>query len=132
MESPTSHRSAWQLIRFVIAGGFNTLASYLTFALCIRLGWHFVPANLAGFVVGILLGFKLHGTFVFDHSGEKRFLRFALIAVLLLGFSLLIQAIVRQWVNDYVAGALAAAITVPTSFLLNRALVFHAPDHTEP
>ena len=128
MESPTRHRTAWQLIRFLIAGGFNTLASYLAFALCIRLGWHFVPANLVGFLVGVLIGFKVHGAFVFDHPGEKRFLRFMVIAVLLLGCSLGIQAIVRQWVNDYVAGALAAAVTIPISFLLNRALVFHAPE----
>ena len=126
--SPGIYRLAMQLIRFVIVGGFNTLASYLMFALCIRLGCHFVVATLAGFVVGMLIGFRLHGAYVFDHPGDHRFLRFTLIGVLLLGCSLAIQASIRHWVNDYLAGALAAAVTIPMSFLLNRALVFHAPD----
>jgi putative flippase GtrA len=126
--SPGFCRSLLQLMRFSIVGVFNTVASYLMFALCIKLGAHFVVATLAGFALGMLMGFRLHGAFVFDHPGDHRFLQFSIIAVLLLLCSLGIQALIRPWVNDYLAGALAACFTIPVSFLLNRAFVFLAPE----
>ena len=129
--SPGFARSLLQLMRFTVVGLFNTVASYLVFALCISLGAHFVVATLAGFATGMLMGFKLHGAYVFDHPGDHRFLRFTLIAVALLGCSLAIQALIRSSVNDYLAGAIAAGFTIPVSFLLNRAFVFHAPDRAD-
>jgi putative flippase GtrA len=125
-------RTLLQLMRFSLVGVFNTLASYLVFALCIRLGAHFVLATLASFATGMLAGFKLHGAYVFDHPGEHRFLRFTLIGVALLGCNLALQALIRTWVNDYLSGAIAACCTIPVSFLLNRAFVFHAPAVPEP
>jgi putative flippase GtrA len=116
-----------RLVRFSVVGFVNTLASYLTFAACIRIGLHYTLATLAAFAVGMLMGFKLHGAFVFDHPGDRRFVRYALISVGLLGCSLAIQALTRTMVNDYAAGAIAAATTIPISFLLNRAFVFQAP-----
>ena len=120
-------RGFLRLVRFSTVGVFNTLVSYLVFALFVRMGFHYVAATFAAFVVGMLMGFKLHGAFVFDHSGSGRFLRYTLIALAVFFCGLVVQALVRGTVNDYVAGAIACAITVPVSFLLNRAFVFHAP-----
>jgi putative flippase GtrA len=116
-----------RLFRFLIVGVFNSLVSYLAFALVIRIGGHYTVATLAAYAVGTLMGFKLHGAFVFDHPGDRQFWRFVAISLALLGCSLGIQALAQTWVNEYVAGAIAAAITIPVSFLLNRAFVFHAP-----
>ena len=58
--------------------------------------------------VGVLIGFKMHGRFVFEHPGAHRFVQFALISIVLLGCSLGMQALARHWVNDYLSGALAA------------------------
>lgn len=124
-------RSVLRLVRFSIVGSFNSVVSYLVFALFIRSGFHYTVATFAAFLVGMLMGFKLHGALVFDHSGERRFLRFALISVGLFGCSIGIQALARNTVNDYAAGAIAAAITIPISFLLNRTFVFHAADIAE-
>lgn len=116
-----------RLFRFLVVGVFNSLVSYLAFALIIRIGWHFTVATLVAYSVGTLMGFKLHGAFVFDHPGDGRFWRFIAISLILLACSMGIQTLAQLSVNDYVAGAIAAAITVPVSFLLNRAFVFHAP-----
>jgi putative flippase GtrA len=125
------YRGFLRLVRFSIVGVLNTLASYLVFAAFIRMGFHFSVATFAAFTVGMLMGFKLHGAYVFDHPGDRRFLRFSMISLAIFAFSLLIQTLVRDTVNDYVAGAIAAVITIPISFLLNRAFVFHAPDASE-
>jgi putative flippase GtrA len=100
------------------------LVAYLTFAALILVGLHFAVATLFGSLVGILLGFKLHGKLVFDHSGEGRFMRFVGISLLAYGLSLGIQTLSRPFMNSYLAGGLAAMLTVPVSYLLNRALVF--------
>jgi putative flippase GtrA len=125
---PVIYRSILRLIRFSIVGIINTVASYLVFALFIWAGVHYVFASLAASSIGMLMGFKLHGAFVFDHPGDHRFLRFMGISFLIFACSLGIQALARISVNDYLAGAIAAAITIPISFLLNQAFVFHAPD----
>jgi putative flippase GtrA len=125
--SPEMYRAVLRFGRFVIVGLFNTLLSYLVFCFFIWMGVHFTLSTLVSYAVGMLIGFKLHGAFVFDHPGDHRFLRFTLISVVLLGCSLAIQAVVRTRVNDYLAGAIAACITIPVSFLLNRAFVFQAP-----
>jgi len=39
--------------------------------------------------------------------------------------SLGIQAVARPACNGYFAGAIAAFITIPTSFILNKNFVFH-------
>ncbi|OGR02797.1 MAG: hypothetical protein A2520_09525 [Deltaproteobacteria bacterium RIFOXYD12_FULL_53_23] len=115
----------FQLVRFGIVGSVNTFFSYLVFAFCLGLGWHFSLATLIGSIVGMLMGFKLHGRFVFGNPGKGRFLRFALIFCFVYGVSVGIQWIARLTVNGYLAGAIAALITIPLSFLLNRGLVFH-------
>jgi putative flippase GtrA len=121
------HSTLSRLIRFLIVGVCNSLVSYLAFALIIRIGWHFTVATVVAYTVGTLMGFKLHGAFVFDHPGDRQFWRFIAISLALLACSMGIQKLAQTGVNAYVAGAIAAAITIPVSFLLNRAFVFHAP-----
>ena len=127
LTSAAIYGSLWRLVRFLIVGGFNTLVSYLVFALIIWIGGHFTLATLVAYSVGTLLGFKLHGAFVFDHPGDGRFWRFVAFSLVLLACSMGIQALAQPSVNAYVAGAIAASITIPVSFLWNRAFVFHAP-----
>ena len=113
------------LVRFGIVGSVNSFFAYLVFALSLRLGCHFSLATLIGSLFGMMTGFKLHGHFVFGNPGNGRFLRFALIFCFVYGVSVGIQEIARLAVNGYLAGAIAAAITIPVSFFLNRNMVFH-------
>ncbi|MBI3131286.1 MAG: GtrA family protein [Acidobacteria bacterium] len=116
-----------RLIRFGFVGGLNSAAAYLTFALLIRAGVHYAAATLIGSLMSMLMGFKLHGAFVFRNSGNGRFLRFLAIFLAMYGLSVGIQSLSRQWVNGYLAGGAAALVTIPISFLLNGAFVFR-PD----
>jgi putative flippase GtrA len=121
-----------RLVRFGMVGSVNTLVSYLVFAGLLRVGWHYAAATLVGSICGMVLGFRLHGRFVFRNPGRGRFLRFALFFVGLYGLSIGIQALARMAMNGYLAGALAASITIPTSFLLNRNFVYHRDPNQVP
>ena len=122
----------YQLVRFGFVGLVNTIFAYLVFALSLRLGCHFALATLFGSIFGMLMGFKLHGHFVFGNPGTGRFLRFALIFCFVYGVSVGIQVMVRPVLNGYLAGAVAASITIPISFLLNRNFVFHGTADQKP
>lgn len=114
-----------RLARFGIVGFVNTIFAYLVFALSLRIGCHFALATLIGSAFGMATGYRLHGRFVFANPGKGRFMRFALIFVLMYMLSVGIQAVARSTCNGYFAGAIAAFITIPTSFILNRNFVFH-------
>lgn len=129
--SAETYGALLRLVRYLMVGVLNTLASYGVFALFIWMGFHYTAATFAAFSVGMLMGFKLHGAFVFDHPGDHRFLRYTVISLVLFALSLGVQALVRTMANDYVAGAVACSISIPISFLLNRAFVFHAPDNLD-
>jgi len=116
--------SIFRLLRFGVVGTLNTAISYGVFSLFLFLGLHYSLATLGGGLVGMTLGFKLHGALVFKHSGKGRFVWFALVFVLIYMLSLGIQLLARRGVNGYLAGAIASAITVPISFSLNQVLVF--------
>lgn len=112
------------LLRYVVVGGVNTLLAFGVFVLFLKVGCHFSVATLAGGICGMVMGFKLHGTLVFGHSGRGRFLWFLAIFVSMYGLSLGIQTLARGSVNGYLAGAVASCVTVPVSYLLNRTFVF--------
>lgn len=117
-------RPTYRIIRFAMVGCVNSVAAYAMFAVLLRLGLHYSLATFAGSLVGMAIGFKLHGAFVFDHPGRGRFIYFTLIFSLVMGLSLGIQAVARVAVDGYTAGAIAASITIPISFILNRTFVF--------
>ncbi len=133
MVEPTpGHPRLSRLIRFGLVGSLNSMAAYATFALLIRAGVHYAPATLLGSLVSMLMGFKLHGAIVFRQSGKGRFTRFLLIFMGVYLLSVGLQALLRPWMNGYLAGGAAALVTIPISFLLNGSLVFRpdrAPDN---
>ena len=73
--SPDTSRALLRFLRFLIVGGVNTLASYLVFCGCIWIGLHFTLATLVSYGVGVLIGFKMHGRFVFEHPGARDVVR---------------------------------------------------------
>ena len=118
-------REGLRLVRYGIVGSLNTVMAYGVFAGLLRAGLHFTLATLASSTFGMVVGFKLHGRFVFGHSGEGRFPRFFLLFAALYGLNLGLQGLARMAVNGYSAGAIAACVSIPVSFLVNRNFVFH-------
>ena len=117
---------AGELKRFVTAGVFNTGFSYAVYALCLWLGIPYPLANLAAMVAGVMVGFLTQGYFVFRRLEGWRFPRFLLSWLVLWGLNVLLIRLLLPLTgaNAYVAGALALLIIVPTSFMVQKHLVF--------
>ncbi len=114
-----------RFLRFLLSGGFNTVATYGIYLALFRMLDYRVAYTIA-YAVGILLSYVINWLFVFRmHRGWS--------SVLLFPFVYLAQylaglAVVWAWVDHLgltkaLAPLLAIAITIPLTYALSR-LVF--------
>lgn len=122
-----------QLTRFAGVGLFATL-THVTVAFAIRygLGWDVQAANLAGFIVAVMLSYFGHAQVTFRSTGNHQWQmpRFGLVA----GFGLLLSSGITFVICDLLGGSFAlamaiVAMAVPGStFLGSRFWVFARRD----
>ena len=124
--APLNRPATGEIARFIIAGGVNTGFSYAVYAACLWLGLAYPLANLAAMVAGVLIGFVTQGHFVFRTLEGRRFPAFILTWLGLWGLNVLLIRLLLPAAsgNAYLAGALALAIIVPLSYLIQKHLVF--------
>jgi putative flippase GtrA len=117
---------AGQASRFLAAGLVNTAFSYGVYAACLWLGIAYPLANLAAMIGGVLIGFVTQGHFVFRRLEGRRFPSFVLSWLALWGLNVLLISLLLPLTRDnaYLAGAIALAVIVPLSFLIQKHLVF--------
>lgn len=121
MDNPLNY----QLVRFALVGGLNTLFSYAVYAVLLYLGLPFAVANFGAMALGILFSFRTQGALVFRNRDRKLLLRFACCWVLIYLFNIgLIAVLVRAGLNAYTAGALALLPVTLLSYVVQKLLVF--------
>lgn len=114
-----------QLVRFVLSGGVNTVATWLGFLVFVT--W--LPYQVAYGIVyaaGIVLSYFLATLFVFEHAPTVRgFFAYPLVYVVQYLLSALILAFVVEWLDIPLSiSPLVVAVTVfPLTFLLSRVIV---------
>ncbi len=128
--SPLLRALMLRLARFGLVGALNSCIAYATFSGLLLVEVHFAVATFAGSVLSMLLGFKLHGSWVFRRDSKGLFLRYVALFIALYLLSVGVQALAQVYMNPYWAGALAAALVWPLSFLLNGRLVFGVDHRT--
>ncbi len=67
-----SRNIIWQFVKFGIVGISNTVINWVVYAICIRLGAHYMLANLAGFLVSVLNAYYWNNKYVFKEKGDGR------------------------------------------------------------
>ena len=118
-----------QFIRYLVVGGFNTLAGYSIYALFNYLLTDKVPfsylfASALSNVVAITISFLTYKCFVFKTKGN--FIREYLRCYAVYGFSFLLGLVLLSilvegiGINSYLAGALLIPVGVIISFLGHR------------
>ncbi|MBU1289345.1 MAG: GtrA family protein [Alphaproteobacteria bacterium] len=117
------------LIRYVLAGLFNTCVAFVVYYASVR--WLMAPAwlgNLAGMVMSILSGFLLSKYFVFNHGARTSYqivLKYLLTygAQYVVGTSV-IYVFMRLGLSAIEAYIVAVPCMVAVSFFLQRYWVF--------
>ncbi len=118
-----------EALRFLLAGAFNTAATYGIYLLALQM----VPYRVAytgAYAIGIVLGYAVNTVFVFRAPWRwKRMLAYPLVYVLQYGVGLLCLTLLveRGWVSDKIAPLLVVVITLPLTFLASRYLIKGKP-----
>lgn len=117
-----------QFVRFLLVGGLNTAFSYAVYAGLLYMGLPYAAANFGALVLGVIFSFRTQGWLVFGNRDGRLIFRFAACwgVIFLVGIAL-IGLLIRLGLNAYWAGALALAPVTVLSYLLQRFLVFRAP-----
>jgi putative flippase GtrA len=118
----------WQLLRFLIVGGINTVFGYSVFFVLTWLGMRYPLAIGLATIAGVSFNFQSVGRLVFGGAPRSRFWRFVgvycLIYLLNLGG---VRLLLAFGANVYVANAIVLLPLSLIAFLLNRRFVFARP-----
>lgn len=118
-------RQVPQVVRFVLSGGLNTVATWLGFVVLVA--W--LPYQLAYgivYVAGIILSYFLATLFVFEHAPTVRgFFAFPLVYVVQYALSALALAVIVEYtaIPVKVSPLVVAIIVFPVTFVLSRVVV---------
>ncbi len=122
------HRESAYLSRYAGSGVLNTVAGFATIFLLMAFGASPFLANVAGYLVGLVLGFTVSRKFVFVSQGHVTSEALRYLAAFLFCFTLNLLTLgfalkSLQW-HAVAAQLLAAGVYTFSMYLLSRYLVF--------
>ncbi|MDP4461172.1 GtrA family protein [Staphylococcus hyicus] len=114
----------YELIRFVIVGGINTVNYYVVYLLFLYLFHvHYLMSHIIGFVVSFVISYYLNCYFVYRVQPTlKKFLAFPLTQVVNMGTQTLFIFIFVHYFHfkEFIAPFVGLIITIPITFILSR------------
>lgn len=87
-------------MRFLIAGGVNTLFGFAVYSICIMAGMAVWLALLTGMLSGTAFNFFTTGGYVFRKLSLSRFPRFVVCYLFVYGINLLLMELITIWLNS--------------------------------
>ena len=120
----------YQFIKFGLVGISNTLISLAIYYIMVWMGFHYIVANLVGFVITVINSFYWNNKYVFKKQNEKNkkksFVKMACSYGLtaLLSNGLLFLFIDVMNISKYIAPLICLMISVPLNFVLNKIWAF--------
>lgn len=112
-----------RLLRFLVVGGLNTALSLGVYFLCLyAFNWPYYVASAVSILLGIAVGFKAHGAFVFASQGS--FWRYVACWASIYAGNTLMIALIRDYTGDYWAQIILLPFTTALSFYLMKKLVY--------
>lgn len=114
-----------EFIRFLFAGSVNTVATYLIYALLLRLFPYLVSYSVS-YALGICLSYYLNSRFVFNTDlAVGRALRYPLVYVIqyVLGALLLYLLVEVLAIHKLFAPVLIILFTVPVTYFFSRLII---------
>jgi len=127
--APEPRVNTWyQLLRFLVVGGINTVFGYALFAIFTWFGMGYPLAIALATIGGVLFNFQSVGRLVFGGAPRSRFWRFVgvycLIYLINLGG---VKLLLSFGLNVYVANGIMLLPLAGLAFILNRRFVFNLP-----
>lgn len=112
-------------MRFLIAGGINTLFGFAVYSICIVVGMAVWLALLAGMLSGTVFNFFTTGGYVFRELSLARFPRFVICYLLVYGINFVLIEFISVWLsNKILSQAIIAFPLALFSYFLMARFVF--------
>ena len=102
-------------MRFLAAGGVNTLFGFAVYSICILAGLAVWLALLVGMISGTVFNFFTTGGYVFRELSLNRFPRFVICYLLIYGVNLMLIESFSSWLSSKILSQ--AIITFPLALL---------------
>lgn len=113
----------WQLLRYAVVGGLNTVFSLSIYYVALHMfGFPYYFASGVAVLAGILVGFNAHGILVFKNKGN--FFRYVLVWGGIYIGNILLIAWVRDYTGDYWAPIVLLPLTTLLAYILLKKLVY--------
>lgn len=114
--------------RYIAAGFFNTAVGVAAIWLFTRLGFPPAPANLFGYMLGLLINFAISRNFVFQSSNRINIERALFIGAFVISYciNLIVLYICQNWTSlpEMIAQTAAVLSYILCMYILQRFLVF--------
>ena len=104
-----------RFMRFLVAGGVNTLFGFAVYSICIVVGMPVWLALLVGMLAGTVFNFFTTGGYVFRELTLHRFIRFAICYLSIYVINFMLIELISIWLSSKILSQ--AIITFPLALL---------------
>ena len=123
-----------QFVRYLVTGGFAFVVDFLLYAFCLyELNWHYLVANLAGLVAGLIINYVMSVAWVFSEC--KRVLEdrktvefgvFAIVGIIGVGINELLMLLMVGMLdaNEMKSKIVAAILVLMWNFGVRKMVLF--------
>lgn len=122
-----------QFVKFGLVGVSNTVISYVSYAILVFAGCHYLVASVISFVVSVLNSYYWNNRYVFaQKEGESRsvwqtllktFISYAFTGLFLNNILLVIWVDVLK-ISEYIAPLINLIVSIPVNYLMNKYWAF--------
>lgn len=128
----TIHRDARarQFIKFVLVGVMTTALNFVIFAICLKLGLHYLPAAIVAFAIATINSYTWNRIWTFraGKHRNKRLAKFTIVQLVGLSINLVVLSFLVETfsMSELVAQLLANGFVVLSNFTGNKLWTFRA------
>lgn len=114
-----------KLFRYLIVGGFNTLASYIIYASILLIYGNIAIASLVSLVCGIMISYSSQGKLVFEYVSVDAFLRYIFVWLLIYVIHVsMIYSLMWIGISPYYGAIYSLFFTAVISYIVLDRYVF--------
>lgn len=114
----------YEIIKFVIVGGINTLDYYIVYLILLKLlNVNYMISHIIGFIVSFIISYYLNCYFVYKVKPTlKKFLSFPITQVVNMGMQTFLLYIFVRWFDfpSEIAPFVGLIVTIPITFVLSK------------
>jgi len=123
----TLSKTQYEVIKFIIVGGINTLNYYIVYLILLKLlGINYLVSHISGFIVSFIISYYLNCYFVYKVTPTlRKFIKFPLTQLVNMGMQTLLLYVFVQWfhISSVIAPFAGLIITIPITFVLSKYLL---------